>query len=352
MNRKSFLLTAVLGTMLPLVLQASEPPLLPLQKVFKDWQVTCNNVNDCDIRNTDEEVRIIIERKAGEKGDVLLKLQQFVGDNPEGVWLDGKKISSDLTFSKKVDEDWDNASTENLAIVQRWIQATKRARTLSLTPAGHSVSLSGLNAALLLVDERQQRLNNQSALLQIGNNKPSAVPPRPPLPLVDLPVPKVVPVTNSQALIDGVLKTHESLLEKESCASDTDDRERNAVLPLNDRQALVMINCGMGAYQSSSMLFISERDDASQSTSLTLNVPGEGAKPERLTWFTEADYDPKTGMLVFSGRGRGLADCGHNGSWKYDGRAFHLTSYNNQPSCHGGEPGDWPSLWVTSAKTD
>lgn len=352
MNKKTILIAAALGLCLPMASQADGPLYTPLQKVFKDWQVTCNNVNDCDVRNMDEELRIIIERKAGEKGDVMLAFQALADGDPQGFWLDGKKVPTDINFSKTSGDDFTVASSDDLATVQRWVQATKNARTLSLSPSGHTVSLSGLNAALLLVDERQERLNNQTALLRVGNREPSTVLPRTPLPVISLPVPKVVELSNGQALIDGVIKTNAALLDKESCLPDKESRERSEVQPLNDRQALVMINCGLGAYQSSSMLFISERDDVTQSTSLTLPVPGENNKPEILTWFTEVDYEPKTGILSFAGRGRGLADCGHSGSWKYDGKAFHLTSYNNQPSCNGGEPGDWPSLWITTVKAD
>lgn len=350
MFRRTLLIAAVLIPAVSSVTQAAATPDVPLQKVFRNWQVTCNNLNDCDIRNLDEGLRIILERKAGANGSVELKFQEFDNDPPEGIWLDGEQWPTDITFSKVSDDDFNVASSFRLATVQQWIQASKNALELSLSLQGHVASLSGLNAALLLVDERQGRLNNQTALLRVGNNEPAMVPPRPMLPVLDARVPQVVALDNAPALIDGAIKTHVALLEKESCEPNADNHDRNEAQPLNDKQALVLINCGLGAYQSSSMLFISDRTDPTRSTPLTLPLPlpGENGQPEMLSWFTEAEYDPKTATLFFSGRGRGIADCGHSGSWKYDGKTFHLASYNSQPSCNGGEPGDWPSVWVTA----
>lgn len=354
MFKKAFLVAAVLGAGAVSAVQVTATNNAPLQKVFKNWQVTCDNLNDCDIRNLDEGLRIILERQAGPDGSAELKFQGFDSDNPEGIWLDGKRWPTDITFSKASEDDYGVASTARLATIQQWIQASKNALELSLTPKGATASLSGLNAALLLVDERQGRLRSQTALLRVGNDEPEMVPSRPRPPTLDFAVPRIVALNDAQTLIDKTIKANTALLEKESCEPDEENRSRSEAQPLNDRQALVLVNCGLGAYQSSSMLFISDRNDSSQSTSLTLPLPlmTENGQPEMLSWFTEAEYDPKTATLFFSGRGRGLADCGHSGSWKYDGKAFHLASYNNQPSCNGGEPGDWPSLWVTSVKAD
>lgn len=350
MLRRTLLIAAVLMPAVSSATQAAATPDAPLQKVFRNWQVTCNNLNDCDVRNLDEGLRIILERKAGADGSAELKFQGFGNDNPEGIWLDGKRWPTDITFSKASEDDFNVASSTRLATIQQWIQASKNALELSLAPQGDAASLSGLNAALLLVDERQGRLKNQTALLRVGNNEPAIVPPRPLPPVLNYAVPTVVELNNTQALIDGAIKANAALLEKESCEPNEENRGRSEAQPLDDKQALVLINCGLGAYQSSSMLFISDRTDPTRSTSLTLPLPlpGENGQPEILSWFTEAEYDPKTATLSFSGRGRGIADCGHSGSWKYDGKTFHLASYNSQPSCNGGEPGDWPSVWVTA----
>ena len=348
------LLLAALVVSLSPVASASELENQPVQKVFKDWQVTCNNLNDCDVRNLDESVRVILTRKAGADAQPEMTIQLLVDrEIPSGIWFDGKKLSSDLTFIDAVEEDYITTRSHSLKDIQNWVQASKNAQqmTLSLTEEDAVTSLQGLNAALLLVDERQGRLHNQTALLRVGNNGPAMVPARPVPPAMNFSVPKVVTLTNPQKFIDEAIQANEALLIKEDC--DT-DKERSAAQPLNDKQALVMVNCGMGAYQSSSMLFISDRDNASHAVPLSLPLPlaqGDG-ESNLMNWFTEVDYDPEDGLLTFSGRGRGLADCGSSGGWVYDGNTFHLAYYNNQQFCRGGEPGDWPSVWETAFKNE
>ncbi|MTD29378.1 DUF1176 domain-containing protein [Erwinia sorbitola] len=348
-NKKVLLALVLLG--LNSGAQAEEWVNAPVQKVFKNWQVTCNNLNDCEVRNTDETLRIILKRKAGADSQPSLSFQQWGDRKPEGIWLDGKPWHSAIEISpSKTSDDYSAGGSDKLADIQQWVQASKNALTVALTPGSEAASLGGLNAALLLVDERQGRLNNQTALLKVGNNEPSMVPARPVPAVLNFPVPAVVPVTNEAVLIDTAIAVNKKLLSDESCEPDQAARERSEALPLNDRQALVIVNCGLGAYQSSSILFISSRDQPEETQQLTLALPDndDQGKPRVMSWFTEATYDPQTAELYYSGRGRGIADCGDNGSWKYDGKTFHLAAYNSQPSCDGGEPGDWPSVWATA----
>lgn len=331
--------------------QAVETAGQPVQKTFKNWQVTCNNVNDCDVRNDDEELRIILTRKAGADASPQLRFQQWGEGQAAGFWLDGKPWRSDIAIKNTANtDDYDVGSSSKLSDVQQWVQATKNALKISLSATGTGASLSGLNAALLLVDDRQGRLNNQTALLRVGNNEPDAVPDAPEPPTLNFVVPALQPLTNEAALIDGAIAANGKLLAKEYCDQSEETRARSTAQPLNGRQALVLLNCGLGAYQSSSMLFISDRKNPQDSRHLTLPLPinDEQGQPRRLSWFTEGDYDAKTGLLSFSGRGRGIADCGESGSWKFDGKNFHLAQYNSQPTCNGGEPGDWPSVWVSA----
>lgn len=331
--------------------QAEEWVNAPVQKVFKNWQVTCNNLNDCEVRNNDEALRIIIKRKAGPDAQPSLNFQQWGDQKPVGIWLDGKPWHSNINISpSKVSDDYNAGGTDKLVDVQQWVQASKNALTITLAPGPEAASLGGLNAALLLVDERQGRLGNQTALLKVGHNQPSVVPARPVPAVLNFPVPKVIPLTNAAELIDGAIAANLKLLAKESCEPGKEARGFSQAVPLNDKQALVLVNCGLGAYQSSSMLFISARDNPQNAKQLTLPLPGndEDGKPRVMSWFTDVSYDPQAGELYYSGRGRGIADCGDNGGWKYDGKTFHLMHYNNQQSCDGGEPGNWPSVWATA----
>jgi len=52
--------------------------------------------------------------------------------------------------------------------------------------------------------------------------------------------------------------------------------------------------------------------------------------------------------LTTFAKGRGLADCGIQTRWRFDGQRFRLVRYAEEPSCdswHG--PDAWPTLWIT-----
>jgi len=62
----------------------------------------------------------------------------------------------------------------------------------------------------------------------------------------------------------------------------------------------------------------------------------------RLGW---PRFDAAHGRLAETTLFRGVADCGHAASWRWDGRQFQIETLQLQRNCIGGEPGDWPLLW-------
>lgn len=350
------LLLLMLSGGLPTAMAIAEPPGEPVQRLFKGWQVTCNNLNDCDIRNVDENMRIVIRHQAGPEGTASLDIMSFDAGKAEGIWLDGKRWNHAISLSDAdANNDYANAHSDSLSDIQALVAATKNAMTISLTSDNDVTgSLSGLNAALLFVDERQGRLGNQTALFKTGTEPAGSVPSRasvaPSLP----PVPPVVPLDNAQALLQKVIASQQPVLKREECEPAEEDITRSEAQPLDAQHALVMINCGMGAYQSSSVLFITPRAAPEKAQQLVLPLPLHNAegRPNSVSWFTEASYDPHSGQLFHAARGRGSADCGESAVWRFDGNIFHLISYNSQPGCDGGEPGDWPSVWTTPGYTD
>ncbi|AXU96816.1 MAG TPA: DUF1176 domain-containing protein [Erwinia persicina] len=333
--------------------QADEWVNAPVQKVFKNWQVTCNNVNDCDVRNTDKTLRIILKRQAGAEAQPSLSFQQWAALKADGIWLDGQAWSSDIQIATPQSSDEHVVgSSDKLAVIQAWVTQAKNAETIAFSAGPESASLEGLTAALLLVDERQGRLDNQTALLKVGDKPSSAVLPRPAPVALNFPVPAVVPLTDPAALVDGAIAANGKLLKQLQCPQDEDTRARSYAEPLNNTQALVMVNCGPGDFKTLNVVFISERDNPKDTRRLTLPLPlnGTDGKPMQETMFAQGGYDSAVGHLYFSDRGNEAAECGNNGGWIYDGKTFHLARFKNQPGCNGGQPADWPSVWVTEGK--
>lgn len=155
LSGKTLLLLALSGC-LSAAVAAAEPAGEPVQRFFKQWQVTCNNLNDCDVRNADENMRIVIRHQAGPQGKAALDIMSFDAEKAKGVWLDGKRWDHAISLSEAdANNDYASAHSDNLSDIQALVAAAKNAMTISLTADNEITgSLSGLNAALLYVDER------------------------------------------------------------------------------------------------------------------------------------------------------------------------------------------------------
>ncbi|MBP2858829.1 DUF1176 domain-containing protein, partial [Dickeya oryzae] len=143
---------------------------VPVQKEFKDWQVTCNNLNTCQLNNYAERYSyqyVILKRDAGASGKISLSI--LLKPDQQAVYLDGTPFPLDAA-DWQIDNESDGDGkfyryTTRLEVIQRFIQAARNAQQLALVeqPAtqevedGDVVSLNGLSAALLLADERQGR---------------------------------------------------------------------------------------------------------------------------------------------------------------------------------------------------
>jgi len=346
---RAFYLPAIVLSLLVVTFRV--PASEPVQRMFQAWQVTCNNLNDCDIRNVDENMRVVIRHEAGPHGEVSLDLMGFDIDKPSGIWLDGQLWKNTLTpVDTDSRHDYAGYHTESLAAVQAFVRAARDAKRITLTPDADddTGSLKGLNAALLFADDIQGRLENRTALLRTGNGLASQVPLRYAFEIPATRIPVIIPVRDANALINEVLQTQQDVLNDEECSPDADDLSRSQVRPLDRRHVLVMINCVTGAYQSSGIVFIVPREHPDRGSELELTLPlkDDQGDPQTITWFTDVSYDPKTALFSYIARGHGVSDCGETGTWRYDGHSFQLMSYHNQPTCDGGEPGHWPSVWL------
>lgn len=325
----------------------------PLQRVFKNWQVTCNNLNTCDIRNNEGPAVMTILYYAGTDGKASLTLSLPGGADVRQVMFDNQAFRLDSKqWQRELYEGDLYLATGDLALIQKFIKLAKHASTLSWSDDkdNNTLSLAGLSAGLLLVDERQGRIDNQSALLRIGTGSVKQVPAVPVVVKLNPPQPQTKPLADEEKLIAQVIKAQADLLLSEECVDHVQDLEKLTAeaYPLTDSDALVAVRCWTGAYQSSSIVFVVPRNAPELAQRLTvplITITSELQYPLDMDIFTEVNYSPESAILSHAARGRGPADCGEAADWLFDGKQFQLISYHSQPHCNGGEPGDWPSLW-------
>ncbi|MDR6293846.1 uncharacterized protein E9232_006399 [Inquilinus ginsengisoli] len=324
---------------------AAAQPSAPLYKEFKDWQIACDNGGRCEAKgfpkedDADHLSVVRVTREPGPQGAIEITLEaegrfaanglalQGGGRLPAERWTDA---SSGDTDHRLVLRDQDGAATV--------LAALRGAQGLRLGNAG-TVSLDGVTAALLAMDDAQGRVGTTTALVRPGDAPATTVPAAPALPVLNAPAPAPAALSAEavQTLAAATRASQRAALSAGECFAED---KRDDAIALTATEALVQLQCIQGAYQSSYLFFRVPVRDPKAARQLVLPLPvGEPSSS-----FIDTDYDPAKGELTSSGRGRGPGDCGESAVWVFDGKDFQLRSFAMQDSCRGF-PGDWPVLW-------
>ncbi|WP_336803752.1 DUF1176 domain-containing protein [Erwinia aphidicola] len=342
-------------SVLPLFLFAAALQAQPLQKTFSDWQITCNNLNSCEARSFpgDNGLAMTLERAAGNNAQAELRIDygnRYSGELTGGalrdnLLLDGRRLQLDL---KHWDVEPHHLLTHHAISIDEFLAQVMDADAIQLLyRADATVSLHGLKAALLLMDEVQGRVNGASAWIKRGDRAAWDVPPVPALPQVAPPPRPPLALTHEET--SGLIDFGTWRVNSDSCSLNPQRREVS-VSPLNDEKALLLVSCEMGAYNTIDLAFEVTRSQPYVSKSVTLTLPF--APPEQSSKQLElvnADFDAARGELLTYSKDRGLGDCGVATRWQYNGREFVLAEYAQESTCDAWHSSDqWPTLWVSN----
>ena len=326
----------------------------PLQKTFADWQITCNNLKTCQLRSFPATNGLVMQltRAAGEDDRPQLNIDygnRDSGERPGGtlqdnLLLDGKRLKPDLKHWQVTAHHW---STADAIAIEEFLQQVRDADNLQLLyrpPA--TISLHGLKAALLLMDEVQGRVKSRSAWIATGDGADgrSAVAPAAPQILPAPRLPRALSGREGRQLLDYA-NWH---LDNDLCSLDPLRRE-SQLAPLSDDKALLLVSCEMGAYNMIYLAFEVSRQPPFSARPLTLTLPfvPSGAAGRQLE-LVNAAFDAARGELQTFSKTRGQGDCGVATRWQYDGHQFRLAEYAQQSLCDGWNGSErWPRLWVT-----
>ena len=350
---------AGIGALSALAAHAAAPA-VPAYREFKDWIVACDNVRRCETRLAPAAgdmvpMRLLIAREAGPAGAVNLEM---AGEKPlpaDALRLDGAPLTgadrpaaAGSAWTTDGEGSYRLQGEPALKLARRLEQAHQLAVQQPGAPL--QLSLDGLAAALLFIDDVQGRVGNATALHQPGAAPASQVPAAPTLPVVNAAaVPP--PLADAQAFAATVRARNAALVARKCDAprSAVDGARSDDALPLTGADALVMLQCWSGAYQSGALVLRVPRSAPQQARAVPLpDVPGglPAGKEEDPSVVTEAVYDPATATLSSFAKGRGIGDCGVAQSWVFDGTAFQPAARDEQRRC-AGSPGDWPALYRT-----
>jgi hypothetical protein len=124
-------------------------------------------------------------------------------------------------------------------------------------------------------------------------------------------------------------------------AEDSGSSEPIAGDALGGGATLVLLPCGAGAYNFSSVPFIvtSGKPAIAHFDSAPGFEDGEGAP----TTLVNAEWDAKTGRLASFAKDRGLGDCGSSETYVWDGATFRLVAATRMRECRGSV--NWLTVW-------
>jgi hypothetical protein len=338
---------------LPMPAQAAAPSPIQSYDSYKSWLVACNNTLTClakGFEDSDKRAEMVIVRGAGAHGALTLRISAETDFALTDIRIDGQ--AAGLKSS-----DWDirddgsnetSFSAKAPAVVRALLSRLRNGARLTLGESG-DVPLNGLTAALLRIDERQGRIGGVTALIRTGAAPAASVPEPPAEPFIPKhPIKAILAPAEDSRLIAGVRSSRSAIFKKEECEDSAQSMEAGA-WALDQGRALVLIPCGMGAYQGYSLAFIVPRKGGEPAEQVVLALPylGNNQADSTMGSLTEPDFDPATGTLSMHSKGRGLGDCGVTATWIWDGSSFRLSSLSFQDACGGVQAGDWPELFVS-----
>jgi len=242
----------ILLSLLPLTAMAA-PSLKGFENTYQDWDLICDNTGTCNMAGYPEyypehPVSILFTRSAGEQASVtaqLALLPEDVGNKTAEIILNGQSLGTVPNISEDGNAKLSEKQTTEL------LTALKGNASIEVIfgEFKEKVSDKGAAAAMLKMDEFQQRLNTPSALIRKGQEKHAVLAPQPApkIEVVSVNNRKTTELKRGEKQYDNVL----ALLRKANSCDDEDITSQDITLyPLTQNKVLAEALCVRGAYQS------------------------------------------------------------------------------------------------------
>lgn len=355
MRRCAGVEASVSALLLLLALSAPAQAQIGAMKTFRDWIAGCDNTRTCTAlslpNEADDDVAFLrLDRPAGPDGvpTLALKLRSSKLQKQFAVELalDGAPFPA---AGRRLQGASIDGETAEIAIApadaEALIAAARKATTLTARIEARNVkiSLAGSVAAMLWIDERQGRLNTPTALIRKGTAGP--VPPAPALPVIASKPATGKPLTKDQAAaLVKAMRAELNRREPDSCEEMSDGSD--GAFALDDSTRLVVVACSRGAYNVSSQFWLVPGRDVARAKPAEF----EGNRDKPGNELVNADFDPKTGRVMFYAKGRGIGDCGASGSYGWNGTRFAVLQRSAMDTCRLIPGDDWITLFRCAEK--
>ena len=326
----------LLLTLLPVAAMATS--IKGIGENYQDWDLICDNLGTCRMAGYQDEssdsVSILFTRAAGENAVVEGKLTILpLGDDRDiqvgqdiEIWLNGKSLGK----VKHISDDTPDKLTEEQT--KALLNGLKKESEIRLTYGKNTLKVSdkGAAAAMLKMDEFQQRLNTSSALIRQGKEKHAVLAPQaaPKIDAVSVNNRKTIELKRGEKQFNHVL----ALLRKahDGCYDGDLESQNIMIYPLTQNKVLAEALCFKGAYQGTN--YYAVLDDKLSKVEQVLAEQ-----------YNEAGYDEKQGYAFVRGtyKARGIGDCWSGDDAVWNGKIFIRTSEWTTGSCKGFTGGAW-----------
>jgi hypothetical protein len=330
------------GMIIVALLAAAAAPQPAELKTFQDWTVGCDNGAACHAVALmpedwpEDGLTMSVRRGPGPNAQPVVAFELGTDSNAASVSADGKRLAVRLVGA----EGQIRVAPADTAAM---IGALRSAGTLRLNAADGkplgTVSLKGASAALLYMDEKQRRTGTATALVRPGARPVGALASPPPLPVVVArPLSSARPLALTAAGLQALRKKHGCTIDE---VGGPEEAESAALGP---SETLLLLSCGSGAYNFSSVPFVLRRvRGAVRSEIAAFDVrPGWWAE-EGKPILVNAGWDKESGLLTSFAKGRGIGDCGTTSAYAWDGRSFRLVEQAEMGECRGSL--DYITTW-------
>jgi hypothetical protein len=335
---------ALLALTAPAAMAAPVPGKL---QTYTDWTVACDNGGAC------EAVSLIPANGAFDGPVLMLGLERAGGpaaqpamwastdddalSGPVDFLVDGRKVAGAIAGRGEARVEGPQAAALANAVARGAVLEVRQRGRLVGRP-----SIAGSAAAFRHIDAQQGRAGTVTAILATGPLPAQAVRAAPALPAV------------SRAPIAPNLK-YAGLWREElaraaglSGCADTMEGRAAEVHPLDRERALVLVPCGAGAYNASSVPLIATGGAGRRSFAFARfdHQPGWSADADQ-PMLVNAGWNEAGGELSSYAKGRGLGDCGSAETYVWDGAMFRMTEATAMGECRGAR--HWLRLWRAKA---
>ncbi|MGP1352208.1 MAG: DUF1176 domain-containing protein [Parasphingopyxis sp.] len=319
---------------------ATPPPATPEPgsvQLFGDWAVGCDNGWACEaisLPTEDFEIgngySVTVRRAGGADGYHRIGIRAFEDEAPSTMTLlvDGEFAGTATRSDGDELYHFDPERAQQIAgLMARGSDAELRDHDGGLV---EQISLDGSYAALLFVEDRQQRAGTVTASAAVGYEPASLVPEPPSVPTIramavaDRAGDTAAPLPGDQAM---------ALHEARQCDGLDEELRRNEAIVLSDARDLILISCSRGAYNFSDIAYV--RDAEGAVTPARFDRVFAWGENREVPLLVNVYWNAEANELSTYAKGRGIGDCGTAERFVWDGAMFRLIERREMNSCRG-----------------